>query len=77
MRWFEKNINNSSAHSPTLPKLGDTYISENEFMFLPETIGKETRWLEYATIEYTYKYKFNMRINRKMLMWVATKFINN
>ena len=43
-----------------------------KFLWLPLTIGLETRWLEYATIERTF-YSYQ---RGKFSQWHNTKFLN-
>jgi hypothetical protein len=43
-----------------------------KFLWLPLTIGFETRWLEYATIERT----FYRSGRRSFSRWYNTKFLN-
>lgn len=56
----------------TRPEYGDTKI-ETIFPIIPIKIDRETRWLEWTTILYTYKLDFYDHHG----YWLPTEFIDN
>lgn len=58
MRWFKAKE----------PEVGDTRL-DRFFLIFPITINRETRWLEMATIEYTWVMTSGMK-QEIMVRWV-------
>lgn len=69
MRYIRKNK----------PVLGDRK-TVRKFLWLPVTIGLETRWLEYATMEMEYRYfhspVLESKATVKVYWWKPERFVD-
>ena len=68
MRWYEHET-------------GETKI-KRKFALFPIKIGKETRWLEWVTIQYGFYnnsqyYDPNIHITYRCYGWMVEKFVDN
>ena len=52
-----------------------TRKTKTKFLWLPVTIGGETRWFETATIEYRVSFNFGLFVDR-YYYWEPFSFIN-